>query len=564
MRFKCFYSNPVLSLLLTALLCVNIVCGQTPSTATQKSTTKAENSTVKEGNSTPQPTVIVSSVKNPVISVNLDLNTFSDYLPFDVDFKIAGGSSNDKIQICDIISIDCYYIDKGGLSDIPKDPTQLKKWTHLQWINQQTSNLYWFNIKALKPNKHFSFVFKYKRVLTDPEKTKLTTLIQPCILPLINSKAIKGNLEFSTQQIINVVQTLEKKINDTLKMDGLTANFQEIDSVKYQNLFTSAHKIVEAYKTTQDYLMDFKKTVVSIQTEDSLLTKFRDKYYEKTPNSVDKEKNMKALGAVHQAIYKLFTYPVDQQATDAVQAKTYTDESIRVIDTLIQVRLLQDSEFLLRKTHINDIAGSIGYKFIKYRNALLEQQSINNNKLDPFIDAVSATLYNDISISGSSANGDFVTRANTYVCADLGIALLPVITKLTPYIGTNIYFRPINTNAPLKWCDHEQYPDGNWRDWLGRRLSLVIGVSVVSIAKTYVRSDLMGSSFNLIIGIGFRITDWVRISSGALWYSKLNDNPLNTTQTITPTPFISISFDLRIKTALNNLFAPSVISSVSP
>jgi hypothetical protein len=74
----------------------------------------------------------------------------------------------------------------------------------------------------------------------------------------------------------------------------------------------------------------------------------------------------------------------------------------------------------------------------------------------------------------------------------------------------------------------------------------------------------MGNSFNLITGAGFRITDWVRISGGALWYSKFDANPLNTTQKIGATTFISISFDLRIKTALNNLFAPSVFTSVSP
>lgn len=560
-----------LALLLPALMLANIDYGQANNTAVQKSAAQTGASTGTGGNSTPQPTVIVSSVKEPVISVNLDLNTFSDYLPFDVDFKIVGGNSTDKIKMSDIISIDCYYAEKRGDSAFRYDTSHHTKWTLLKWVNHQTSNLYWFNIKALKPNKHYYFIFNYNRILIDTEKTKLKAFIRPFIVPIITNKAKNHDFEFNDKKIDSVVQAIMYKLEDALKHDGLTAKLPDTNSVQFQHFFASAHKIIEIYKTTDDDLKDFNAAIASIKKQDVCLTNFRDKYKNITSKSTNKEKIIHTLGSVHHAIFNLLSHPLDQQATDAILAKAYMDTVAAVIDSLMKVSLPLDSEFQSLKTKISEIVGSIGYHFRKYGNDLKALQSIINDQLGSFIDAVSSFLYNDISIAGNSVNGDFVTRANTYVCADLGIALLPAIAKLTPYIGTNIYFRPINTNAPLKWCDHDKYPDGNsynprryWSNWLGRRLSLVIGVSVVSVAKTYIRGDLMANSFNIITGVGFRITDWVRISGGALWYSKFDANPLNTTQTIKPTPFISISFDLRIKTALNNLFSPSVISSVSP
>jgi len=99
---------------------------------------------------------------------------------------------------------------------------------------------------------------------------------------------------------------------------------------------------------------------------------------------------------------------------------------------------------------------------------------------------------------------------------------------------------------------------------MGKRFSLVMGVSFASVARPYVRTDLLGSSFNLMTGAGFRLNGWVHLSGGFLWYSKLDPNPLNTNTSIAKTPFISLSFDLRIKTAINTLFSSSAITSVSP
>ena len=546
------YSTFLSSLILIFLLRVPEANGQVTGAAASKPTAQA---VVTNGNTgVTQGNVIISSAKDPVISVNLDLNTFNDYLPFDVDFKIAGGNgTNDKIPLAEIVSIDLYYTNKKGVVNVPDDAELIdsKKWTSVKWVNHQTSNQYWFNIKALKPNQHYAFVFKYKRLLTDAEKTKLTGLIQPLIQPLLMKKAIDNDLEFSDAQITATVQAIKEKMKALLALDGLQCNINDMDQQHAADMFQAIARITRAYRRAYIDLKDLNTAKDNLRKQDDLLIQFIADY-RSGPNVPDKQKNIDNLTAIHQAIYPLYTFPQEQQLSDAAQVKAYSDAVAAVTDALKKVDM---TSFKALSGNLADVAGSMGYHFTKYSGAYKAEQTIVTSQLAPFTDAIAQTLYSDATLSGGSVNGAFVTRSNSYVSADLGIAVLPGINKLTPYIGTNIYFRPINFDAPLTWSGP---------DFLAKRFSLVIGVSVTSVARTNVRADLLSSNFNIVTGMGFRIVDWIHLGVGGLWYNKLADNPLNTNQEITGTPYVSLTFDLRIKTALNNLFSSSVISSVSP
>ena len=546
------YSTFLFSLLLSCLLLTHLASGQVTGPAALKPAVQAAptngNTGITQGN------VIISSTKDPVISVNLDLNTFNDYLPFDVDFKIAGGNgANDRIPLAQIVSIDLYYTKKKGVVEIPDD-AQLNdqdKWTHLQWVNRQTSNQYWFNIKALEPNQHYAFVFKYKRLLTDAEKTKLTGLIQPLIQPLLMKKAIDGDLQFSDQQITDAVNTIRNKMQTFLALDGLQSNINDIDPQHAADMFQATARITSAYNDTYKDLKALNTSKDDLRKQDDLLVQFITDY-RNGPNVANKQTNIDNLTAIHQSINPLYTFPQEQQLSDAAQVKAYTDAVAAVIDALKKVNMVT---FKALSGNLSDVAGSMGAHFTRYSDAFKAEQAVVTSQLAPFIDAIAQTLYSDATLSGGSVNGAFVTRSNSYISADLGIAVLPGIAKLTPYIGTNIYFRPINFDAPLTWSGP---------DFFTKRFSLVFGVSVTSVARTNVRADLLGGNFNIITGVGFRVVDWIHLGVGGLWYNKLADNPLNTNQKIAITQYVSLTFDLRIKTALNNLFSSSVISSVSP
>jgi hypothetical protein len=149
-----------------------------------------------------------------------------------------------------------------------------------------------------------------------------------------------------------------------------------------------------------------------------------------------------------------------------------------------------------------------------------------------------------IVIAGSTT-GSFATQSNNYISADTGVVCAPELSDCTTYAGTNIYFRPINKAAPLS-----QF--GNFFQTLDRRLSLTIGLTVTGIADDKTRDDLFGSQ-SLVLGLGARLTNSVRLTTGALVFKELDPNPLVDNPKLTTTYFFSLSFDIDVVPALKGI-----------
>jgi hypothetical protein len=509
-------------------------------------------------NNTTPPVTIVSTPTAPVIGISLDLNNFSgNPLPFDIPFKIAGGGGqNEKITVADLISVDCYYIAQKGApppNPLPKTSKERDEafkaahWTHLQtWINKGTSNLYWFDVPPLEPNTDYTFSFFYDRMLTPTEKTALVSFAQPLILPELKTMSTGGTFQFDAAGISKITADLIKKMNTHLLAAALHIDQQNVDPANYQKLFKAISTIAFANDIARNDRDNAQKEIETLRHIYDLVSSFIDDY-QKNGSDANRQNNLKQLQATKNTIAAVYNLPTSDQAIDPLQSKPFTD-ACNAVDAAINGVTLNSPDFTLLRRRVTENADDLADAITQYGLDLKKAASVSSDQLGTFIDAVSTALYNELTISDTNVNGDFVTRTSSYVCADLGIALMPGIDKVAPYVGTNIYFRPINTNAHLKWSDEGQF---------GKRVSLVIGVSVASIARANVRSDLFGNTFNIMTGLGVRLNDWIRISGGALWYSKLDPNPLNTNQQIARTGFVSISFDLRIKTALNNLFTPT-------
>ncbi len=133
----------------------------------------------------------------------------------------------------------------------------------------------------------------------------------------------------------------------------------------------------------------------------------------------------------------------------------------------------------------------------------------------------------------ASTLGSFKTQQAWYIAADFGFAFGPDIDKVVPYIGTNIYFRPVNKAAPL-----------SERSSFGRRFSFTLGLTVKTIAdeKPQTRGDLFDSN-SLLAGVGYRVTDSGRLGLGVLVFEKLDPNPLLKGKSLTYSPYLSLSFD---------------------
>jgi hypothetical protein len=87
---------------------------------------------------------------------------------------------------------------------------------------------------------------------------------------------------------------------------------------------------------------------------------------------------------------------------------------------------------------------------------------------------------------------------------------------------------------------------------LSRRVSITLGLTVGGIGDSKTREDLF-STQSLVVGLGARVTNSVRMTAGSLVFKKLSPNPLSTDKKLTTTYFVSFSFDIDVAPALKGI-----------
>jgi hypothetical protein len=164
------------------------------------------------------------------------------------------------------------------------------------------------------------------------------------------------------------------------------------------------------------------------------------------------------------------------------------------------------------------------------RNAA-ENSNTRDSRVNALADEVRQEL-RTVRLIGSDTIGTYDTFANWYISADAGFAYSQEVESTVPYIGVNVYFRPINKDAPLRM-----------KGGLKRRVSATIALTASSIAdkNKAVRQDLFNTQ-TLLLGGGFRVTDAVRFGGGALIYKKIDSGDA----VIAAAPYVSISFDWNV------------------
>ncbi|WP_343307946.1 hypothetical protein AAHN97_12400 [Chitinophaga niabensis] len=157
--------------------------------------------------------------------------------------------------------------------------------------------------------------------------------------------------------------------------------------------------------------------------------------------------------------------------------------------------------------------------------------------------------YSEIFFSPSSSfhsdsyTYNFETRADFLLKPDFGFMYYGSLNKrssfngFAAYLGFHINFRPLDTNIPFGAIGNEGV--------LGH-LSFNGGALIGSFAEAGKRDGLIGNTA-IFTGLGWAFTDWLRLTSGALWYRKEEVNPLKSRKTTAAVPYISLSIDFRLK-----------------
>lgn len=166
-----------------------------------------------------------------------------------------------------------------------------------------------------------------------------------------------------------------------------------------------------------------------------------------------------------------------------------------------------------------------------------------NKALENYVDKITVFTADSFLVLASTES-NFDTHQRWHISADAGFAYIPSLKDVVGYLGTNIYFRPINRDVPLSVL--EQRSTSTFLN----RFSVTIGITVSSVEKSNQRTGLFGSQ-GLILGAGYRVTDTIRLNGGALVYRERSVNPLNGDLSIAASPFVGVSFDVNVAKAFN-------------
>ena len=142
----------------------------------------------------------------------------------------------------------------------------------------------------------------------------------------------------------------------------------------------------------------------------------------------------------------------------------------------------------------------------------------------------------------TTTSGTFAVRHPWYFGVDAGLAVAPMIGEVFPYVGANIYFRPVNKDALLSSLTNTG----------SRRVSLMVGYTWTdNLLKSGERSGLFAGNDTtfgkadgmMVVGIGGRVTDHLRATVGGLFFKAANPNPLIRDANLESTLFFSLSWD---------------------
>jgi len=148
----------------------------------------------------------------------------------------------------------------------------------------------------------------------------------------------------------------------------------------------------------------------------------------------------------------------------------------------------------------------------------------------------------EVVLVDASTLGNFLTRQRGYLGADFGFAYVYDVEQAVPYMGTNIYLVPVNKNAPLLF--------NQWSGTWSKRFAFSLGVTMQQFDDP--QSKSLFSTFNLLTGVGIRVTESIRLTGGAAWFRKKDEDLLgNNRDKVNFSPYLSLSLDWDVRSLIN-------------
>lgn len=426
---------------------------------------------------------------------------FDKILPFDQPFKIH--FTDIPLTVTSIlVKVVRWQPDRTDTHKQSQENTnteQLKKWIRVENDNTTVVNI--IETIPLLPNTDYSIevVTSKERSLTSDEQLRLRKA-------LLENTTINGAVDILAKSMLDTqltpvaIITKNKAAIITLIKEGIVRiNSQyKFKSPKDLQITAKVKLLNDQLRAVEAHLTDMKTVAHSTEITDiNLLT--------------DKIKNWTNYGTISDAEVASITTVL--QEIDRADLKVNSGGDHGILNRHI--------------SHIRDTLPRV----IQTRNALVNLFTDTVTIPNTFVAESPASTY----------SRDFAKNARLYVTLDLGYAYVSRIDRALAYSGVNIYFRPIDKTIPLS-----RYP--NWKDKLAVRSSLLIGLSLGSVAEANVRKGLIGDKA-LVLGLGYRVVPFFKFNAGCFVHYRYDKNPVITTNRYytSLSPFISFSVDFDAK-----------------
>lgn len=121
-----------------------------------------------------------------------------------------------------------------------------------------------------------------------------------------------------------------------------------------------------------------------------------------------------------------------------------------------------------------------------------------------------------------------------------------------PYVGLNLYLEPVEREVPLDQLvesKHRLFSRQRWSGTLG-----FVFKTEPNIRGRRVQAPILGAY--PVIGVGYRVTSYLRVTGGAVGYWLLDSNPVSQRQSPVAAPFIGASIDTDLVSLLLNAVNP--------
>jgi hypothetical protein len=499
------------------------------------------------GGEAPAPTADQSADDVPGVQIPVSLanGVFQRRLPFDVPFYVRGTPPTFANQM----TLSVYRIgSRAVLSDVvtalratqdcnPAESTDVRRVSRTTWRRVENAQQFLLLVDALEPQRYYAFCFlSAGPVPFDDIQPAVRAMLVEAILAILGEKP-SGDLS------LQLASNFHSRLAEAITKLGASRPIQAV--IPLGNLFSKETPIerdkpfivlmtslVNPYQQMPNAREDYRQARARVATaleaakepaKDFLSQAIIDAL---PPASTQLPEPLQAVRST--ALFDPTPFDVSdarmllERASLEARAKKNEEAADRLDELLAEVEGLPDivSRYARQYERLRDVSQQV------LQRVSLEARAVT------------------VGLGSSVLTADM--NRNAYVSLDLGLAYAWDLQNMVFYAGTNIYFRPINKNAPL-----------GRNFW--RRFALTIGITT-SVKDESRRADDLRTSTeddgtnSLLIGGGFRVTPSIRLGAGALIFKESEPNPLVTQTSVAATPYVSLALDVNVGQMFKSMF----------